>query len=101
MPEMYLHLVMMAFKEPVTAALRERIGQCFDAIRRECEGIVRFELVDNQSRTSAHYSHALLSVFTSERMLDAYRASTAHEAMMAALEPHIAQIAVLDSPAAP
>jgi quinol monooxygenase YgiN len=94
---MYLHIVMMALKEPMTAALRERMEQCFDTIRRGCEGVARFELLDNHSRTSPDYSHALLSLFTSQQALDAYRTGAAHEAMMAAIGPHIARIVVLDS----
>ena len=95
---MYLHIVMMAFNTEVTAALHESIEQCLADTRDQCEGVLRFELVRNQSQTSARYSHALLSVFASEQALDAYRTSAAHEAMMARLGRHIAQIVVLDSP---
>lgn len=94
---LYLHVVMLAFHKPVTTALREQMESCFQAVRRECEGWLRFELVDNQSRTSASYTHALLSVFSHQEALDAYRISPAHDRLMSELGPHIKEIVVLDT----
>lgn len=94
---MVLHVVMMAFRHEMGAALRERVEQCFADIRRQCAGVMRFDLVDNRSRTSADYPHALLSVFASEQALEAYRTGAAHDEMMAVLGPHIARIVVLDT----
>lgn len=94
---MYLHVVMLAFHQPVTAAVRKKMESCFEAVRRECEGLVRFELVDNHSRTSASYTHALLSVFSHEEAFESYRISPAHHRLMADLGPHIKEIVVLDT----
>ena len=87
----------MAFHQAVNPNLRQHIEQCFDSIRKECEGVVRFELLDNQSRTSTNYTHALFSTFTSEQALESYRNGSAHTRMMEVLSAHIAQIVVLDS----
>lgn len=92
-----LHIVMMAFKEAMTAPLRARIEQAFDDVRRQCAGVMRFDLVDNHSRTSPDFTHALLSVFAGDEALAAYRTGRAHEEMMAVLGPHIERIVVLDS----
>ncbi len=94
---MYLHIVMMAFNKEVTAPLREQIEKVFQNIPRECDGVVRFELVENRSHTSAAYTHALLSVFSSELALEGYRTGAAHSKLMAELGPHIKEIVVLDS----
>jgi quinol monooxygenase YgiN len=88
---------MMAFNQEMSADLRNQIEMCFQDIPRQCEGVERFDLVDNRSRTSASYTHALLSVFSSEGALDAYRVSDAHANLMAQLGPHIKEIVVLDS----
>lgn len=94
---MYLHIVMMAFNKEVTPSLRTQVEDCFQAVLRDCEGVVRFDLVDNQSRTSASYTHALLSVFANEATLAAYRSSAAHDRLTAELGPHIKEVVVLDS----
>ena len=94
---MYLHIVMMAFNKEITAGLRDQIELCFQGIPRQCDGVVRFELVENQSHTSASYTHALISIFSSEQALDAYRTSAAHANLMSELGPHIKDIVVLDS----
>ncbi len=94
---MQLHIVMMAFHQAVSPELRQRMEQCFNTIRTQCQGVLRFELVDNQSHTSADYTHALLSVFTSEQALQDYREGAAHAQMLEVLGPHIARIVVLDS----
>lgn len=95
---MYLHVVLMAFHQEVTPSLRAQIQDCFRTVARASEGVERFELVDNRSRTSPDYPYALLSVFATEQALDAYRTSDAHDELMALLGPHIRQIVVLDSP---
>jgi hypothetical protein len=93
---MYLHIVIMAFNKKMTTCLRTQIEQCLRNIPHECEGVERIELVDNQSRTSAGYTHALVSAFSSSHALDAYRTSTSHSQLIAKLEPHINEIVVLD-----
>lgn len=94
---MYLHVVLMAFNQEVTASLSSRVEARFDVIARTCPGVMRFELLRNASRTSPDYSHALLSVFSSEEALDAYRVSPAHDELMAELGPYVRTIVVLDS----
>lgn len=94
---MYLHTVMMSFHQAVTPALREQIEAQFKSMREHCDGLLRFDLVDNQSRTSAQFSHALLSIFSSRQHLDAYRDSTAHTQLMDVLGPLVKQIVVLDT----
>jgi len=94
---MYLHVVLMAFREEVTDTLRTHVENCFEATRRECEGVAHFQLVDNESRTSAAYTHALVSVFVNVAALDSYRTSASHDRLMAELGPHIKEIVVLDS----
>lgn len=94
---MYLHIVMMSFHQAVTPALREQIQALFESMRCQCEGMVRFDLMDNQSRTSAAFSHALLSVFSSVKHLDAYRTSAVHARLMDVLGPLVKQIVVLDT----
>ncbi|MFC4520205.1 Dabb family protein [Cupriavidus pinatubonensis] len=88
---------MMAFNKQITTAIRRRIEECFENVGRDCEGVKRFDLVDNQSQTTTRYTHALLSIFSSEQMLNAYRSSAAHDNLMAELGPHIEEIVVLDS----
>lgn len=95
---MYLHVVLMAFNKEVTIPLRARVEHCFRETRRECKGVMRFDLVDNHSRTSAAHTHALISVFADVEALDSYRASAAHERLMAELRPHLREIVVLDTP---
>lgn len=92
-----MHVVMLAFNKPVTSALKTQMENRFQAVRRECKGLIRFELVDNQSRTSASFTHALLSVFSDEEALDSYRASAAHDRLLAELGRHINEIIVLDA----
>ena len=94
---MYLHVVMMAFNQEVSASFRSQIETCFKGIADECEGVARFDLVDNQSRTSPAYTHALVSVFSDEAALDSYRTGAAHDRLMTQLGPHINEIVVLDS----
>ena len=94
---MYLHTVMMAFNKEITGALRAQIDAYFNDIPSQCDGIERFDFVDNMSLTSKGYTHALVSVFTSEKALDAYRISAAHDQLMTELTPHLKEILVLDS----
>ncbi|WP_232466862.1 Dabb family protein, partial [Alcaligenes faecalis] len=94
---MYLHIVLMAPHTPVSPELAPKLDQAFIRIHQECPGIERFEWVPNLSRSSARYSHALLSVFRTQEALDAYRQSDAHQAMLDAIAPHIQDIVVLDS----
>lgn len=81
----------------MTPASRKQIQALFESMRDQCEGIVRFDLVDNQSHTSADFSHALLSVFSSLEHLNAYRTSAAHTRLMDALAPKVRHIVVLDT----
>lgn len=94
---MYLHIVLMAPRTPVSPELAPKLDQAFIRIRQQCPGIERFEWVPNLSRSSARYSHALLSVFHTQEALDAYRESDAHQAMLDSIAPHIQDIVVLDS----
>ncbi|OSZ41653.1 Dabb family protein [Alcaligenes faecalis] len=94
---MYLHIVLMAPHTPLSPELVPKLNHAFIRIRQECPGIERFEWVPNLSRSSARYSHALLSVFRTQDSLDAYRESDAHQAMLDAIAPHIQDIVVLDS----
>lgn len=94
---MYLHIVLMAPHTPVSPELELKLDQAFIRIHQECSDIERFEWVPNLSRSSARYSHALLSVFRTQGALDAYRQSDAHQAMLDAIAPHIQDIVVLDS----
>ena len=94
---MYLHIVLMAPHAPIKPELASTLDHAFIRIRQECPGIERFEWVPNLSRSSARYSHALLSVFRSQEALDAYRESDAHQARLEAITPHIQDIVVLDS----
>lgn len=94
---MYLHVVMLAFNQELSSSLRSRIEDCLRSVPRTCAGVERFALLDNHSRTSARYTHALLSVFSTERALDAYRGSAAHDQLLEVLGPHIQEIVVLDS----
>ncbi|WP_434717180.1 Dabb family protein (plasmid) [Paraburkholderia sp. A2RO-4L] len=88
---------MMAFNKEISPSLRTQFEKWFQNTARDCDGVERFDFVDNQSRTSASYSHALVSVFSSKQALDAYRASAAHSKMMAELGYYIKEIAVLDT----
>ena len=95
---MYLHIVMMAFKSAPGATLLHTLQQNFAKVQQDCPGIAAFRLVENQSKTSAQYTHALYSVFSDLPALDAYRHSPAHDAMMVDLKPFVDHIVVLDSP---
>lgn len=95
--EMYLHVVLMAFNKTVTTDLRNQITAEFRSMPHKCEGLLRFDLIDNESRTSANYTHGLLSVFASANHFEAYRVGQAHTALMETLKPHIKDIVVLDS----
>lgn len=97
---MYLHIVMMAFHTPPPPSLMAQIESAFQEVPRQCDGILRFEVLPNQSLTSAQYSHALLSIFASAAHLETYKTSHAHEALMQQIQPHIREIVVLDSPLA-
>ena len=94
---MYLHIVLMAPHSPVSPDFVPKLEQSFVRIRQECAGLERFEWVPNLSRSSARYSHALLSVFSTQEALDSYRDSQAHQAMLDAIGPYIQDIVVLDS----
>ncbi len=94
---MYLHIVLMAPHTPISPEFLPKLNLAFRRIRKECSGIERFEWVPNLSQSSARYSHALLSVFTTQTALDTYRSSEAHQAMLDAIAPHIQDIMVLDS----
>ena len=93
---MYLHTVMMSFNKEMTAALRAQIESFFNGIPVQCKGIERFDFVDNMSRLAKGYTHALVSVFSSEETLDTYRLSAAHDKLMTELAPHLKEILVLD-----
>lgn len=95
---MQLHIVMMSFHVVPCDELQQQIDVAFQRMPSLCEGVLRYELVENQSSTSLQYTHALLSVFASAAHLDAYRVSPAHDALMQLLKPHIREVVVLDIP---
>ena len=95
---MYLHIVLMAPHTPVSPELAPKLDQAFIRIHQECSGIERFEWVPNLSRSSARYSHALLSVFRTQEALDAYRQSDAHQAMLDAIAAHRPAVTFLAYP---
>ncbi len=94
---MYLHVVMIAFNKEITASLRTQIKQCFQNTAQNCIGLERFNFVDNCSRTSTYFTHAIVSIFSNEHALEIYRTSTAHNKMMEGLHQHIKEIVVLDT----
>ena len=94
---MYLHIVLMAPHTPLSPELLPKLEQAFERIRQDCAGVERFEWVPNLSLSSARYSHALLSVFSTADALNEYRGSNAHQAMLDAIAPHIQDIVVLDT----
>lgn len=94
---MYLHIVMMTFNKELTPPLKDQLEIRFKRIPAQCDGIERFDFVDNMSRSSKGYTHALVSVFSSQKACDDYRVSAAHENLMIDLQPHIKEILVLDS----
>ncbi len=94
---MYLHVVMIAFNKEITPALRLEIEQCFKNTVKDCMNVERFDFVDNCSKTSIYFTHAIVSVFSNENALEIYRTSTAHNEMMKYLSQHIKEINVLDT----
>ncbi|CAM4238902.1 Dabb family protein [Kerstersia similis] len=93
---MYMHIVLLAFKETPDAAWLEGMEACCQRIRQECEGWEIYHFGPNRAALSQGYSHAVISAFQDAQALENYKIHPAHIALEAFAGPALARVLVLD-----
>lgn len=92
------HVVLFSFKDSTSPAQVKAIEQAFAALPAQIDLIYEFEWGTDVSveNLSQGYSHCFLVTFLNEADRDSYLPHPAHQAFVAALQPHLASALVFD-----
>jgi hypothetical protein len=94
------HLVLLRFKNDTPPSARADIETAFAALPAQIGGITAFEWGTNVSPEglAKGFTHAFAFTFTDAAARDAYLPHPAHQAFVAQLKPHLADVLVFDYP---
>jgi len=94
------HIVLLRFAPDTSAMERAGIETAFEALAAQIGGITAFEWGTDISPEglSKGFTHAFLLTFNDVAARDAYLPHPAHQAFVARLKPHLADVLVLDYP---
>jgi hypothetical protein len=92
------HVVLFGFKATTTPEQVQEIERAFAALPAQINIIRAFEWGTdvNVARAHAGYTHCFLVTFSSEADCAAYDRHPAHQVFVALVQPHVAQVLVLD-----
>jgi hypothetical protein len=92
------HVVLFAFKATATPTHIQSVEQAFAALPSQITEIRSFEWGTDVSveNLADGYTHCFLVTFASLPDRDIYLAHPAHQAFVAALQPHLAKALVID-----
>ena len=92
------HVVLFSFKDTATPQQIEEIEKAFRDLPDKIQVIHDFEWGTDVSveNLSQGYTHCFLVTFRSEQDRDSYLPHPAHQAFVAALQPHLAKALVID-----
>ncbi|MBC2603004.1 Dabb family protein [Puniceicoccus vermicola] len=95
---MIRHLLLIQFKEDVTADQIDEVATLFRQIPEKIEGVVSAEWGANNSpeHKNQGYSHAVLMNFADEAGRENYLPHPEHDALKAVFKPLITDIIVFD-----
>lgn len=94
---MFIHVVMMSFKDTADSAFHDRVHAYAERIRTECAGVMEYLYACNESQRSDGLTHAIVSSFLSEAAHERYQVSAVHQEMKAYMASFIDRLAVFDS----
>lgn len=104
---MFMHVVLMRYADDAPADLLPTIDAFVGRVRRECAGVLRYDHALNTASRARGFDHAIVALFDSAALHEAYQHSPVHQEMKAWMTPWIADLVVCDSelpppsPAAP
>jgi len=92
------HVVLFAFRDSASPEDIREIEEAFCALPDRIDEVHGFEWGTDVSAESLSqgYSHCFLVTFLSERGRDRYLPHPAHQEFVAALEPHLEKVLVID-----
>jgi quinol monooxygenase YgiN len=92
------HVVLFSFKDTATPQQIEEIEKAFRDLPDKIQVIHDFEWGTDVSveNLSQGYTHCFLVTFRSEQDRDSYLPHPAHQAFVAALQPHLEKALVID-----
>ena len=97
-PGVLRHVVLFAFKETATPEKIEGVERSFAALPSEIAEIRDYEWGTDVSteHLADGFTHCFLVTFSSLQDRDTYLVHPAHQAFVAALQPHLARALVID-----
>ncbi|MCH4272249.1 Dabb family protein [Kerstersia gyiorum] len=98
---MYIHVVMLGFRQEPDAGLLAGMEACCARIRQECQGWTMYHFGPNRAVRAQGYSHAVISAFTNAQALENYKIHPAHLALEAFIGPYVERLLVLDDELSP
>ncbi len=92
------HMVLFKFNKESTTQDIENIITDFSALPRKIESIKAYEwgLHKSTEELNKGFTHAFLLTFDSQDGLDTYLPHTAHQNFVASIQPHVADVMVID-----
>ncbi|WP_405210927.1 Dabb family protein [Dokdonia sp. Asnod2-E02] len=92
------HMVLFKFNEESTTQEIEKIITDFSALPSQIKSIKDYEWGLHKSAEDLNkgFTHAFLLTFDSQDALDTYLPHTAHQNFVASIQPHVADVMVID-----
>lgn len=95
---MLRHLVLLKFKPGAGAAAIDAVVRAFHALQQQIDGVQAIESGTDASPEglARGYTHAVMVTFSDAAARDAYLPHPAHQAFVAALQPLLDEVLVID-----
>lgn len=94
---MFIHVVMMSFREGTGAAFHEQVQVYAARIRNECDGLVHYLYGRNEASRADGLTHAVVATFDGEAAHERYQASPVHQEMKSFMAERMERVVVFDS----
>lgn len=94
---MFIHVVMMSFKDSADADFHARVQSHAARVRRECKGLLHYLYGPNEASRAGGLTHAVVSSFIDVAAHERYQVSPAHQEMKSYMANYIDRLVVFDS----
>lgn len=94
---MFIHVVMMSFKDGTGSAFHEQVQAYAARIRNECDGLVDYLYGPNEASRSDGLTHAVVATFDDEAAHERYQVGAVHQEMKSFMGSRIDRLVVFDS----
>lgn len=94
---MFIHVVMMSFRDGAGSAFHEQVQAYAARIRNECDGLVHYMYGPNEAGRSDGLTHAVVATFDDEAAHERYQVSPVHQEMKSFMAQRMDRVVVFDS----